>query len=98
MTAPRHHQKTKKRVGAQFLEISTPSQKQLEQSSHLLAYEITQPIKTNQATFRGPHTHPPQCYRENCSPYSIVELLESDNISGNLSNKDATQEVETSTV
>ena len=35
---------------------------------------------------------------EDCSPYSIVELLESDNISGNLSNKDATQEVETSTV
>lgn len=35
---------------------------------------------------------------EDCSPYSIVELLESDNISGNLSNKDSTQEVETSTV
>ncbi|XP_040084482.1 transmembrane protein 169 [Oryx dammah] len=35
---------------------------------------------------------------EDCSPYSIVELLESDNISGNLSNKDATQEVETSAV
>ncbi|XP_075385640.1 transmembrane protein 169-like [Tenrec ecaudatus] len=35
---------------------------------------------------------------EDCSPYSIVELLDSDNISGNLSNKDATQEVETSTV
>ena len=35
---------------------------------------------------------------EDCSPYSIVELLESDNISGNLSNKDATQEGETSTV
>ncbi|KAI5943642.1 transmembrane protein 169 [Manis javanica] len=35
---------------------------------------------------------------EDCSPYSIVELLESDNISGNLSNKDPTQEVETSTV
>lgn len=35
---------------------------------------------------------------EDCSPYSIVELLESDNISGNLSNKDATQEIETSAV
>ncbi|CAD7671019.1 unnamed protein product [Nyctereutes procyonoides] len=32
------------------------------------------------------------------SPYSIVELLKSDNIPGNLSNKDPTQEVETSTV
>ncbi|XP_021566815.1 transmembrane protein 169 [Carlito syrichta] len=35
---------------------------------------------------------------EDCSPYSIVELLESDNISGSLSNKDPAQEVETSTV
>lgn len=35
---------------------------------------------------------------EDCSPYSIVELLECDNISGNLSNRDPTQEVETSTV
>lgn len=35
---------------------------------------------------------------EECSPYSIVELLEYDNISGNLSTKDPTQEVETSTV
>lgn len=35
---------------------------------------------------------------EDCSPYSIVELLESDTISGNLSNKDPTQDVETSTV
>ncbi|XP_041600006.1 LOW QUALITY PROTEIN: transmembrane protein 169-like [Vulpes lagopus] len=34
---------------------------------------------------------------EGCSPYSIVEL-KSDNIPGNLSNKDPTQEVETSTV
>lgn len=35
---------------------------------------------------------------EDCSPYSIVELLESDNTSGNLSNKDPIQGVETSTV
>ncbi|CAO2624910.1 Transmembrane protein 169 [Lemmus lemmus] len=35
---------------------------------------------------------------EDCSPYSIVELLESDNTSGNLSNKDPLQGVETSTV
>ncbi|XP_055967558.1 transmembrane protein 169 [Sorex fumeus] len=35
---------------------------------------------------------------EDCSPYSIVELLESDTISGNLSNKDPNQDVETSTV
>uniref|UniRef100_A0A8C0PKX1 Ig-like domain-containing protein n=1 Tax=Canis lupus familiaris TaxID=9615 RepID=A0A8C0PKX1_CANLF len=35
---------------------------------------------------------------EGCSPYSIVGLLKSDNIPGNLSNKDPTQEVETSTV
>ncbi|XP_051839552.1 transmembrane protein 169 [Antechinus flavipes] len=35
---------------------------------------------------------------EDCSPYSIVELLESDNISGSLSTKDATQGEETSAV
>ena len=41
MTVPRHYQKTKKWVVAQFLEISTPFPK----------YEITQPIKTDYATF-----------------------------------------------
>ncbi|XP_068102186.1 transmembrane protein 169 [Hyperolius riggenbachi] len=35
---------------------------------------------------------------EDCSPYSIVELLDSDNISGSLSVKGSTQEVETSAV
>ncbi|KAM5127185.1 transmembrane protein 169 [Mantella aurantiaca] len=35
---------------------------------------------------------------EDCSPYSIVELLDSDNISGSLSVKDSAQGVETSAV
>ncbi|CAM2100673.1 transmembrane protein 169 [Lepidochelys kempii] len=35
---------------------------------------------------------------EDCSPYSIVELLDSDNISGSLSGKGSAQGVETSTV
>ncbi|OCT60943.1 transmembrane protein 169 [Xenopus laevis] len=35
---------------------------------------------------------------EDCSPYSIVELLDSDNISGSLSAKGSTQGVETSAV
>ena len=49
---PRHCQKTKEWVVAQFLEISTPSPKQMKQPSHWLAYEITQPIKTNHTTTR----------------------------------------------
>ena len=39
--------KAKKWAVAQFLEIPTPSPKQLEKSSHSLAYEITQLIKAN---------------------------------------------------
>ncbi|XP_075465842.1 transmembrane protein 169 [Ascaphus truei] len=35
---------------------------------------------------------------EDCSPYSIVELLDSDNISGSMSTKGSTQGVETSAV
>ena len=54
MTVPRHCQKTKEWVVAQFLEISTPSPKQMKQFSHWLTYEITQPIKTIQP--HGPHS------------------------------------------
>ena len=39
--------KAEKWAEAQFLEIPTPSPKQLEKSSHPLAYEITQLIKAN---------------------------------------------------
>ena len=44
MPVPRHYQKTK----------------ELEWSSHSLAYEITQLTKTNQTTFHGHRTHPLQ--------------------------------------
>ena len=39
---------------AQILEIPTPSLKWLEQSSHSLAYEITQLVKSNHPIVQGP--------------------------------------------
>ena len=56
MTVPRHRQKTKEWAVAQFLQISSPSQK-LAYPSHSLADAITQSIKTNHATLLG-RTHP----------------------------------------
>ena len=51
MTVSRHCEKTKEWVVAQILKISTPSQKSLEESSRSLAYEITQSVTANCATF-----------------------------------------------
>ena len=51
MTVPRPTVKVKKWEVAQFLEISTPSPKELEYSSHSLACEITHSYKNWQ-----PHT------------------------------------------
>ena len=48
MTVPRHYQKMKELVVPQLLGCS----------SHSLAYEATQLIKTNHITFYGHHIHP----------------------------------------
>ena len=53
MTVPRPSIKVKKQAVAQFLEIPTPSPKQLEYSSHSLTYEITHPYKNWQPRTRG---------------------------------------------
>ena len=66
MTVPRHCQKTKEGVMAQFLEICTPSPKQMTQSSHWLAYESTQPINTNHTTLcDGPNSVCGMCFSLN---------------------------------
>ena len=51
MTVPKPNIKVKKWAVAQFLEIPTPSPKELEYSSHSLVYEITHPYTNWQ-----PHT------------------------------------------